>query len=221
MAETPRGAQPPTEGRPAGSSGSSGGADAGPAGGSDPRRGTVREAVGVFDSVEGLQAAVDDLAMAGFAQHELSLMAADETIRDRLGGVHSRVESVKQDPDMPRQAHVSPEEVGNAQGMAIGVPAYIGAILAAGAVAASGGTALAAVAAAAAAGGAGGGLGALLAGWVGEQREQTLRQHLDKGGLLLWVNLRDAERERLAREILPRHSVHPVEVHEIPQAGSG
>ncbi|WP_041786408.1 hypothetical protein [Rhodospirillum centenum] len=181
----------------------------------------MREAVGVFDSIDALQAAVDDLAMAGFAQHELSLMAADETIRDRLGSVYSREEMAKQDPDAPRQAYVAPEEVGNAQGIAIGGPAYVGAILAAGAVVATGGTALAAAAAAALGGGAGGGLGTVLAGWIGAQREQTLRQHLDKGGLLLWVNLRDAERERLARDILPRHASQPVEIHEIPQTGSG
>lgn len=221
MAETPRGTQTPAEGRPAAGPAGTPAAPAATVRTGSVRTGSVREAVGVFDSIDALQAAVDDLAMAGFAQHELSLMAADEAIRDRLGGVYSRVEMAKQDPDAPRQAYVAPEEVGNAQGIAIGGPAYVGAILAAGAIVATGGTALAAAAAAALGGGAGGGLGAVLAGWIGEQREQTLRQHLDKGGLLLWVNLRDAERERLVREILPRHASQPVEIHEIPQTGSG
>lgn len=187
-----------------------------PAGG----RGAVREAVGIFHDRDGFQAAVDDLAMAGFAPHEMSLMAGDEAVRAKFGQVPTDIRQAKDDPDMPRQGLVSPEEVGDAQGMAIGVPAYIGAILGTGVVIASGGTALAAVAAAALAGGAGGGVGALLANWIGGQRENLLQQQLDKGGLLLWVNLRDAERERLAREIIARHTEEPVEVHAIPQAGS-
>ncbi|WP_158283976.1 hypothetical protein [Azospirillum sp. TSO22-1] len=46
-----------------------------------------------------------------------------------------------------------------------------------------------------------------------------MRDQLGKGGILLWVSLRDAGRERLAREILARHTSHPVEVHEVPQTG--
>jgi hypothetical protein len=183
-------------------------------------KGLVREAVGIFDSEEALTRAVDDLAMAGFAQHELSLMANDEVARRRLGFVPDHVDQAKDNPAAPRQSYVAPEEVGNAQGAAIGIPAYVGAIIGAGAVVASGGTALVAALAAALAGGAGGGLGAVLARWVGQSRQSLLDQHLAKGGILLWVNLRDGERERLAREILARHTSHPVEVHDIPQAGS-
>jgi len=185
--------------------------------GTDPA-GRVREAVGIFDSPEALQAAIDDLALAGFAQHELSLMAGDDTLRDRLGHVYRDIQDAKDDPQAPRQAIVAPEDVGDAKGAAIGIPAYIGAVVAAGAVAASGGTILAAVLASAAAGGGGGVLGGILANWIGQQREESLRQHMDKGGLLLWVNLRDGTREQLARDILSRHTAHPVEVHTIPQA---
>ena len=180
--------------------------------------GMVREAVGVFDSAESMQAAIDDLAMTGFAPHELSLMANDDTVRDRLGGTHRDIADAKADPSVPRTNVVSPEDLGDAQGAAIGIPAYVGAILATGAVVASGGTALAAAAAAVAAGGGGGAVGGLLARWLGQQRENMLQAHLEKGGILLWVNLRDGTRETLAREILARHSAHPVEVHEIPQA---
>lgn len=187
--------------------------------GGDPAapRGTVREAVAIFQSEEAYQRAVDDLAMAGFAPHDLSLMAKDESVRARLDRPRDSSQEAAGDPAAPRQAIVSPEELGDAQGVAIGVPAYIGAIVATGAVVASGGTILAAALAAAAAGAGGAGVGGVLANWLGQQRQSVLQENLDKGGLLLWVNIRDAGREQLAREILARHSDQPVEVHEIPQ----
>lgn len=185
-----------------------------------PAQGMVREAVAVFDSADALQRAVDDLSLAGFERHELSLMANNDTLRDRLGHVPRDVEEVKHAPDVPRQSYVAPEEVGDAQGVAVGIPAYVGAVIATGAVLATGGTALAAAAAAAAAGVGGGALGGTLAAWLTDKRGEPLREHLDKGGILLWVNLRDAEHERTAREILSRHAARPVEIHDVPQTGS-
>lgn len=177
----------------------------------------VREAVAVFDSADALQRAVDDLSMAGFERRELSLMANDAAIERELGHRLGRVEEAKHDPNVPRQSFVAPEDQGNAQGAAIGIPAYVGAVIATGAVLATGGTALAAALAALAAGGAGGAAGGALAHWLGEKRHEPLRQHLDKGGILLWVNLRDPEHEEKALDILSRLSKQPVEIHDLPQ----
>jgi hypothetical protein len=38
---------------------------------------------------------------------------------------------------------------------------------------------------------------------------------LARGGLLLWVNLRNAAEEKTAVEILMAHSAHDVHVHDI------
>jgi hypothetical protein len=55
-----------------------------------------------------------------------------------------------------------------------------------------------------------------------------LHRQLDKGGLVLWVHLRDPEHEQRAQRILERHSGEDVHVHELsaetylaasPQAG--
>lgn len=181
--------------------------------------GRIREAVAVFDGPEALQRAVDDLTIAGFERRELSLMAGDETLRQRLGFVPSTIEAVKHNPDAPRQSYVAPEDEGNAKGVAIAIPAYVGAVLASGAVLATGGTALAAAAVAAAAGAGGGALGGVLASWLSDKRSEPLRQHMDKGGILLWVNLADAVHEARAVEILSRHTTHPVEIHEVSQTG--
>ncbi len=184
-------------------------------------RGTVREAVGIFASRDALQRAIDELSLAGFQRHELSVLANDQTIQDHLGHVPDHVEDVAHDPNAPRQSYVSPEDTGSIKGVAAGFPAYVGAILATGAVLATGGTALAAAAAAAAAGAGGGALGSVMSQWLTDKRNEPMLQHLDKGGILLWVNLADAERERLAQEIMNRHAAQPVEVHEVQQTGSG
>lgn len=177
----------------------------------------IREAVAIFESVEGLEAAIDELTLAGFERHQLSLMARDEDIRERFGRTVDHVEAAKDDPNVPRMSYVSPEELGDAQGFAMGVAGYVGAVIAGGAIVASGGTLLVAALGAAAAGVGTGAGGGLLARWLGEQRGDVLQSHLDKGGLLLWVNLASVEDENRAREILSRHTDRPVEVHEIAQ----
>ncbi|MQP66130.1 hypothetical protein GE253_12345 [Niveispirillum sp. SYP-B3756] len=91
------------------------------------------------------------------------------------------------------------------------MPAYIAAVAATDVVVATGGTALAA----AAAGGAGGGLGALLARWIGNKRNTALTPHLEGGGMLLWVSLRDEFCERQACEIIACHADSGVEMHDI------
>ena len=93
------------------------------------------------------------------------------------------------------------------------VPAMFGSL----AVAASGGTLLGVFAAAAIAGGAGGLIGAALARFIGHEHAKHLDEHLNHGGLLLWVRTRDADREQKALEILRRHSAHDVHLHQIPE----
>ncbi|BAI71316.1 hypothetical protein AZL_006780 [Azospirillum sp. B510] len=182
---------------------------------------TLREAVAVFDSRDALQNAVDDLTLAGFQRHELSLLASDETIRERLGDDSPRdADSLAHDPDAPRQAYLSPEDVGSGKGVAVGFPAYVGAIIATGAVLATGGTALAAAAAAAAAGLGSGAAGSFLSQWITDKRNEPMLQRLDAGGILLWVAVGDAAREAMALEILNRHAARPAETHDVRQSGS-
>ena len=63
----------------------------------------------------------------------------------------------------------------------------------------------------------GGLIGAALARYIGHEHAKHLDEHLQHGGLLLWVRTRDADRERQALEILRRHSAHDVHLHQIPE----
>jgi hypothetical protein len=177
---------------------------------------TVREAVGVFHSAEKLQAAIDELLQSGFHRAELSLLASEYAVDQKLGHRYRKVSSLADDPVVPRAAYVSPEAIGGAEGGLIGVLMYVGAVAAAGAIVASGGTLTAAILGAALTGGAGGLVGSLLARWVGEEHGRHLQGQVDRGGLLLWVRTWDAGDEERAMRILKSHSGDQVHVHALP-----
>ena len=92
------------------------------------------------------------------------------------------------------------------------------ATVAAGAIVASGGTLVAGLAAATLAGAAGGLGGSILAKWIGDHHARYLQDQMDCGGLLLWVNTRDAALEKRAVEILKQHSAGDIHVHALPAA---
>jgi hypothetical protein len=177
---------------------------------------TIPEAVGIFHRAEDLQRAIDELLSFGFHRSELSLLASEATVHEKLGHRYKSVNALADDPAVPRSAYVSPEAIGDAQGGLIGALAYVGAAAAAGAVVASGGTMAAIITAAVLAGGSGGLFGSLLAKWLGNHHAEYLQEQLDRGGLLLWVRTRDSARERRAVEILKRHSGAEVHVHALP-----
>jgi len=186
---------------------------------SDASSGSVREAVAVFDDAETLQAAIDALLSSGFDRADLSLLASEPVVAEKLGHKYEKVSELEDEAAAPRSAYISTESIGDAQGGLIGGLMYIGAVAAAGAIVASGGTIASAFAAAALAGGAGGMFGSTLAKWVGDRHADTLQAQIDHGGLLLWVRTWTAEREERAREILSSHSAHDVHIHDLPAAG--
>ncbi|MEH2571806.1 hypothetical protein [Bradyrhizobium sp. AZCC 1708] len=181
----------------------------------DDQPDTVREAVGVFASENDLQAAIDELLSSGFHRAELSLLASQDVVNEKLGsGASLRV--VEDDPVVPRTAYVSPEAIGDAQGGIVSGLVYAGATAAAGTVLISGGAVVVAVVVGALVGATGGIVGALLAEWLGDNHAQYLQTQIDHGGLLLWVRTRDVRAEDRAVDVLKRHSSRDVHVHTLP-----
>jgi hypothetical protein len=179
---------------------------------------TRTEVVAVFDDSDTLQEAIDALLIAGFDRAEVSLLASENAVDEKLGHTYRKVEELKDDTSVPRAAYVSTEALGDAEGGLIGGLVYVGAVAAAGAVVATGGTLAAAIGAAAMAGGAGALIGTVLASLVGRHHAHYLQEQLDRGGLLLWVRSWDEERERRAKEILSKHSAHDVHAHSLSTA---
>jgi len=181
----------------------------------DEKSETLREAVGVFTNASDFQAAIDELLSSGFHRAELSVLAGEDAVYEKLGSSYANAGAVTDDPDIVRATYVSPEAIGDAQGGMVGVLLYAGATIAAGAVAISGGTIIAAIVAATIAGGAGGIVGSVLAKWLGDHHAHYLQMQIDHGGLLLWVRTRDAKAEVRAIDILMKHSSRDVNVHTL------
>jgi outer membrane lipoprotein SlyB len=177
---------------------------------------TRTEAVAVVDDAERMQAAIDDLLNHGFDQADISMLASEEAIEQKLGHLYTRVQDLEESEDVPRKEYVSTAARGDAQGGLIGGLMYVGALAAVGGVFASGGTLGVALASAAAAAGAGGAAGAALAKVIGDRHAKELQRQLDRGGLLLWVRTREPELETRAKEILRQHSGKDVHLHELP-----
>ena len=175
----------------------------------------VREAVGVFDNADTLQAAADELMSSGFDRACLSLVAGHKTVEEKLGGMYSKVKDIEDDPSVPRKAYVSIESIGDAEGAITGALIYIPAICAIGSIVASGGAFATAVGAAALLGGSGGFLGFIAAALIDKNHADYLQDQLERGGILLWVRTWDTEKEQRAKEIMEKHTARDVHIHEI------
>jgi hypothetical protein len=179
--------------------------------------GETREAVGLFHDEKTLQSAADELLVNGFNHADLSLLAGHRSVETRLGGMYERVADLEDKPDVAFQAFVDSDSRTEGKGVLVGGLFYIGAVAAAGAIVASGGTVAALILGVAAGGGAGGLVGAALAGFLEKHHAHALQEHLDKGGLLLWVHTPDEAHEKRALEILRRAGAEDAHVHALPK----
>lgn len=177
----------------------------------------VREVVGVFHDVKGMEQAVESLLVDGFDRATVSLIASEMTIEQKLRHRYDRVGEVDAEPNTLRMAYVDSDSLNEAKAGLTGGLAYVGAMVAAGAVVFSGGAAGVAIAAAVAAGGGGAAIGALFSRVIGKHHADTLQRQLDQGGILLWVACGDMEHEERAKDILRRHGATDIDVHELPQ----
>lgn len=177
--------------------------------------GRLREAVAVFDDEDTLTAAIEELESHGFDRSEISLIAGEQTLERTLGYRLRSVAQAEDDARVPRTAYISPESRGELEGAAISSLLFLGAVGAAGAVVASGGTVGALLFASAASGAAGASIGALIAQWIDRHHADYIEQQIERGGLVLWVRAWDPDQERRAVEVLKKHSGHDVHVHEL------
>ena len=90
----------------------------------------IPEAVGVFDSFKELQAAFYDLRMVGFSRYDISLLARQEVLEQKLGKAYWRASDLEDDPEAPRASFVSEEAIGELQGGIVGGFLFLGSYIA-------------------------------------------------------------------------------------------
>lgn len=173
----------------------------------------VPEAVGVFDDVDALQAAIYDLMAVGFTRYDISLLAREDVLREKLGRFYWRSEELEDNPEAPRAPFVSDAAVGALEASLLGGFFYVGSAVAMAAMLTPVSTLLASVAAIAIGGAPAAVIGALLARREGKRHEDYYAEQLHHGGILLWVRTSDAEKEEVAVRILEGHSGRDVHVH--------
>lgn len=182
---------------------------------SDTHTTTIREAVGIFHNADEMEAAIQELEENGFDRAEISLLASQEAVHEKLGHAYADAKSLEDSSLAPRTAFVSTETIGDAEGAALGGLMYVGALVAAGAVVASGGS-FGALLAATVAGTASGGLvGGTLAALIGKQHADSLVEQLDRGGLLVWVRTPTKADENRAVDVLKRNKASDVHLHAL------
>jgi len=174
-----------------------------------------REIIGLFHDERAMQTAVDELFIAGFDRSSCSLLADPRAVEKQLGHGYEKAAELGDEPDALRVHYIGRDSRIEGQSLIIGIPGYAGGVLAAGIIAASGGTALEVALGTAGIGLACALLGVAAARYIGRHHANYLAAQLARGGLLLWVRVRDETQERLAGEILRRHAAEDVHGHDL------
>lgn len=173
---------------------------------------TVREAVGVFDAPDKLDAAVADLEGTSFSRMDISVLGSTQEMEEKYGSSF-RTEWLEDNSDAPRDILIRPEEKVIGASFIIGCCAYTaGCVIAIGAKTASTFVFLMAIA-----GGSIGGalIGAVIVSFIASKLSNKVAQQLRKGGLLLWVRTLDPQKEKIAQDILTKHGARHVHIHSI------
>lgn len=173
----------------------------------------IPEAVGVFDTFEDLQKAFYDLRMVGFSRYDISLLARQEVLVEKLGKAYWHASELEDDPEAPRAAFVSEEAIGELEGAIAGGFFFLGSYIAMAAMLTPASTLAASIAAIAVGGSPAAVIGSLLARRVGQRHKDYYTNQIKHGGILMWVRVRDKRHEDIAVKILKGHSGRDVHVH--------
>lgn len=173
----------------------------------------IREVVGVFDAVDKLQSAIDDLLTGGFDRSEISLLAEEDRVRQKLGDKDVSAGALEDSPAAPRFPYIDSESLNIGKASLVGVLFYVCVIVGAGLAMALGLSLTSAIAIGLLTGGAAGALGLMISKLVGDRQANWAKSQLTHGGLLLWARAWNDERERAAIDIMRRHGGRDVHAH--------
>ena len=177
----------------------------------------VREVVGVADSREALDSAVEELLLAGVDRSRISLMASREAILDKLHQYYVDPTPLADALELPRREVVTREDTTALTPLLFGTLLAV-ATLGATALVASGGVLAAALATTVGGGALATTLARLLKRRVlGDADPEALERDLAAGGLVIFVRVWDSAEEAKVEAILRAHARN-VHIHEVDVA---
>lgn len=174
----------------------------------------TREVVGLFADSHAMEAGIEALLVNGFDHGDLSVLAGEKVLREKLGHRLDDTLTAADDPEVPRRAWVEPESRMEGRGALASVLGYFGAVGALGLTFATGGAAAVAIGAALVGAGAGAGLGVGLGKLFDQRLAREFEHQVERGGILVWVRCHTDEYERKAVDILNAHGAHHVHAHD-------
>lgn len=173
------------------------------------------EAVAVFQDIASLDSTVEALFQEGFGKDDVSLLASEQAVEDKLGHRYARVEELEDDPAAPRVAYRTLADFADTERTIATSLTYLPTMIAAGTVVASAGVVAAAITGATIGGAV---LSTVLARWLDKAHADHLQEQLEHGGLLLWVNAPTEEKQEAAVRILKAHAASDVHIHDFTEA---
>jgi hypothetical protein len=167
-----------------------------------------REVVAVFDGPDALEEAVFDLETHGFDRAAFSVLASEEAVERAFGRRYTRIEEMEDAPAAPRETFFSKASRLEAEFGLAPALAFLGAVaVGLGATAVSLPILVAA--------GSGAAIGALLGRLIHQHNAERVREQLERGGLLLWVNVRNPDEEEKAARLLNSRGARDVHAHDV------
>lgn len=175
----------------------------------------IREAVGVFQDMQSLRRAADELMLAGFDRAQLSMLGSRKEVVEKLGRMYAETTELIDDPRVPMRNYVGTDSLTEAKAALIGVPFFIGAVAAAGPAVAANISALGLTLWVAGSALLGGLLGLIAVKVIEARHGAYLRDQLSRGGILLWVRTLNPDQEAKACEILKRTTGRDVRARDL------
>ncbi len=184
-----------------------------------PHTPPVREAVGLFHSVNKIHDCIDDLQSRGFDRNDFTMLARPYIFQPGSEGLLHNMQALEDNPTLQRGPVVEPESLGDAEGALIGVPIYIATLIGAGISATFGASTAMLITFAAIAGIFGGIMGLAMAWMLKRRQSRYYDAQLDHGGIPLWIHTKDGRHERQAiKALIDNHAddVHLHDMHDLP-----
>ena len=170
----------------------------------------IREVVALFDYEEEMLDTIDELEGKGFDRSEISIMPHLDEVEHVLGHNVKDIFETSNDPDTPRGFPLDHASWGDAQGVLIAGPFLAGAFAVTIFGASSGLSFLNTALLALMTGIIGGIIGYLIILLLKKRHSNNVNAQINRGGLAMWVHIRDNAHARRAVRIFNRPHAHDV-----------